>query len=176
MGRDGVAQAFELAVDTVLAKRMLKSSGVKEDVDVFGKPLDQVPSFGQTGSPFENGLVLVKAGDDTKGFGDVIVFFNDGSSESSGLKVIGGAQDGLFEISVLSQSHSAVFPSLPGARVRKRREHPKIEFGKWIQRGPQLPQDFWFLPDLFAEGAKQGANSWRLMPRDFQETFEGSRL
>ena len=167
MGRDGVAQMFELAVDTVLAKRRLKSAGVKEDVDVFGKPLDQVPSFGQTGSPFENGLVLVNAGDDAKGFGDVIVFFNDGSSKPSGLKVIGGAQDGLFEIRVLSQSHSAVFLGLPGARVGNCCEHSKIEFGKWIQRGPQSPQDFWFLSDLFTEGAKHGANSWRFMPRDF---------
>src|ERR1700720_156025 len=102
-----------------------------------------------------------------EGFGDVIVFFNDGSSKPSGPKVIGDAQDGLFEIGVLSQPHSAVFLGLPGARVGKRREHSKIEFGKWIQRGPQLPQGFWFLADLFAEGAKHGANSWRFMPRDF---------
>ena len=63
---------------------------------------------------------------DAKGFGDVIVFFNDGSSKPSGLKVIGGAQDGLFEISVLSQSHSAVWSTINSRHVAAL-DSPKIE-------------------------------------------------
>jgi hypothetical protein len=56
--------------------------------------------------------------------------------------VIGSTQDALFEISVLSQSHSAVFLGLPSARVGECREHSKIIPGARFPRCRAAPPRF----------------------------------
>ena len=40
-----VAKFLEFAVSTILAKRRIKSIGIKEDVNVFRESADQVPAF-----------------------------------------------------------------------------------------------------------------------------------
>jgi len=92
----GVAQPFELPVDGVFTQCRLESFGVKEDVDVLGESLNQVPAFGEAGAAFKDDSVA--AGEDAQGFGDIVVLFDDGRTQSARAKVLCGAQDGLLEI------------------------------------------------------------------------------
>ena len=65
MRADGIAEFLQLAVDGSLAQGWPEGVGIKENVDVFRKPLDQVPAFGQARAALEDDLVA-GAGDDIR--------------------------------------------------------------------------------------------------------------
>ena len=57
VGADGIAELLEFPVDGVLAEGRLEGERIEEDVDVFRKPLDQVPALRQAGAALEDDLV-----------------------------------------------------------------------------------------------------------------------
>jgi hypothetical protein len=75
----------------------LESFGIKEDVDVLGESLNQVPAFGEARAAFKDDSVAA-TGDDAQGFGDIVVLLDDGRTQSARAKVLCSAQDGLLEI------------------------------------------------------------------------------
>jgi hypothetical protein len=64
MAADGIAEPFEFPVDAILAKVGLEGAGIEENIDVFRKPLDQVPTFRQARAALEDDLVGNRGGDD----------------------------------------------------------------------------------------------------------------
>jgi hypothetical protein len=74
---DGVSEPLQLAVDAPFAQGWFECDRVKEDIDVFRETLDKVPAFRQAGAALEDHFVTCDGGDDTKGFGDVVILLND---------------------------------------------------------------------------------------------------
>jgi len=67
--RHGVAKFLEFAVDSPFPERRSKGLRVEEDVNVFRKPLDQVPSLGEARAAFEDDDVVAVGGVDDVGVG-----------------------------------------------------------------------------------------------------------
>src|SRR5207247_607845 len=66
---DGVTEFLEFPIDAVFPEWRLECARIQEDVDVFRKPLDHVPTFRQTGTALEeDGAVVV--GDSGRGGSD----------------------------------------------------------------------------------------------------------
>ena len=57
VGSDRIAELLEYSVDAVLSQNGREGARIEEDVDVFRKPLDQVPALCQAGAAFEDDLV-----------------------------------------------------------------------------------------------------------------------
>jgi len=57
MFADRITELFEFAIDGVFAKCRSKGMRIKENIDVFGESLDQIPSLGQAGAALEDDLV-----------------------------------------------------------------------------------------------------------------------
>jgi hypothetical protein len=74
---DGVAEPFKFSVDAVLAQGGFKGEGINENVDVLRKSLDQIPALRQAGAALEDDLVGSRGGDDSQGFGDIVVLLDD---------------------------------------------------------------------------------------------------
>src|SRR5262249_58107240 len=66
---DDLPQLLELAVNRVLAQGRVEGGRVQEDVDVFGKPLYQVPALRQAGAALEDDLAARRLLDDAQGLG-----------------------------------------------------------------------------------------------------------
>ena len=77
MGSDHIAEVLEFPVDGVLAERGPEGEGVEEDVDVFRKPLDEIPTFREARAAFEDDLVGICRGDDAQRFRDVVILLDD---------------------------------------------------------------------------------------------------
>jgi len=45
MRSDHIAEVLEFPVDGVLAEGGLEGEGLEEDIDIFRKPLDEIPAF-----------------------------------------------------------------------------------------------------------------------------------
>ena len=72
MGVDGIAEPLEFPVDAVLSEGRLEGEGIEKNVDVFRKPLDQVPAFRQARAALEDDLVGSRGGDDAQGDSSVV--------------------------------------------------------------------------------------------------------
>ena len=122
----------------LLPKGGLEGEWIKEDVDVFRKPLDQVPAFRQAGAAFEDDFVAGGGGDDPQGFGDVVVLLDDGRAQS--LRRENAPPPGVIACSKSGCSNSftsAALLRLPSPGVRQPGQQPKVEAGKRIQGSPQ---------------------------------------
>jgi len=83
MTSDGLRQFLQLSVDTPLSERRLEGCGVKKDVDIFRKPLNEVPSFNQARPAFEDGFVAARGRDDAQGLGNVVVLLDNRWTQGS---------------------------------------------------------------------------------------------
>ncbi len=101
MGVDGIAEPLEFPVDAVLSEGRLEGEGIEKNVDVFRKPLDQVPAFRQARAALEDDLVGSRGGDDAQGFGDVIILLDDCGAQFPRGEVLLRAKYCLLEIGVL---------------------------------------------------------------------------
>jgi hypothetical protein len=63
---DSIAEPFELPIDAVLSEGGLEGARIEKDVDVFRKPLDEVPAFREAGAALEDNLVGICDGDDAQ--------------------------------------------------------------------------------------------------------------
>ena len=102
---DGVAQSLEFAIDPAPAERRLEGARIDGDVEVFGEPLDQVPSLGETRPAFEDHRVAIDPGDDPQGFGDVVVLLDQGGPQPPFSEKSRRLDDGLIEVRVLEEPH-----------------------------------------------------------------------
>ncbi len=73
---DGITQVHEFPVDGVFTQGWLGGLGIKENVDVLGESLDQVPAFGEAGAAFKDDFVAA-AGNDAQSFRDVVILLDD---------------------------------------------------------------------------------------------------
>ena len=98
MCADGIAELLQLFVDRVLAERRLKRLWIKEDVDVFRKALDEIPTFRQTGAALEDHVVTGRRRDGPKGLRNVVVFFDDRGAQPAAAEVFSRLENGLVEV------------------------------------------------------------------------------
>src|SRR5450759_3315498 len=105
MSAHGIPQFLEFPVDRSLAQGRREGQGIKENVDVLGKPLDQVPALCEAGATFEDDFVATRGGNNPQGFGNEVVFFDDGRPQSAVSKVLPRPEYGLLEIRVFKQLH-----------------------------------------------------------------------
>src|SRR5262249_31033171 len=70
---DDLPQLLQLAVNRVLAQGRVEGGRVQEDVDVFGKPLYQVPALRQAGAALEDDLAARRLLDDAQGLGAEVI-------------------------------------------------------------------------------------------------------
>ena len=82
VGTNAVTESLDFTINGSLSQLRQKSKWIKENVDVLGKPLDQVPAFRQAGAAFEDHLVAGAGGDDSQGFRNVVVLLDDGWAQS----------------------------------------------------------------------------------------------
>src|ERR1019366_4196014 len=99
-----IAHFLQLAVDAPLGQFGLIADGIKENVDVFGKSIDQVPALRQARASLEDHLVAGKLRDDAERLRDEVVFLDQALLQA---KMLGGRKNGLIEILVLEESHAA---------------------------------------------------------------------
>jgi hypothetical protein len=111
MCRHGIAKFLKFAVYGPFPQRGLKGLRVKKNIDVFRKPLNQVPSFRQAGAALEDDHVFGDGpGNSPQRFGDVVVFLDDRRPQSLLAKVLRRLEHGLLEIAMLKQSHAGEAP------------------------------------------------------------------
>ena len=122
---DAVAELLEFAINGPFPECWAEGKWIKEDVDVFRKPLDQVPAFRQAGAAFEDHLVAGAGGDDSQGFRDVVVLLDDGWAQSLLAKMLRRPQYRLLEIGMFKQFHGAALLRLPAPGVRQPASSPK---------------------------------------------------
>src|SRR6185437_9362165 len=98
---DGLPKLLQLVVNRFLAQRRRKCSWIEENVDVFRKPLDQVPTLGQARAALEDYFVAGGLLDDTQRLRNEIVFFDERLAQATRTEVLRRADDGLLELRVL---------------------------------------------------------------------------
>jgi hypothetical protein len=59
----------------------LEGERIKKEVDILGKPLDEVQAFRQAGAALEDDLVAGVFGDGSQDLGDVVVLLDDGGRD-----------------------------------------------------------------------------------------------
>jgi len=74
---DSIAEPFEFPVDAVLSEGGLEGARIEKDVDVFRKPLDEVPAFREARAALEDNLVGSGGGDDAQRLRDVVILLDD---------------------------------------------------------------------------------------------------
>ena len=124
MRSDGISQSLQLPIDAVLPKRRFEGERIEEKVNVFGEPLDQVPTFGQACAAFQNRLIGRGLGDDSQRLCYVVVLLNDGRAEPIATKMLGRCENSLLEVGMFKELHANGAPS-PARRRRSptRRVH-----------------------------------------------------
>src|SRR5262245_39635962 len=112
-----IAEFFEFSVDGPLPKRRIVTSGIEENVEVLGEPLNEVPPFGKAGSPFENHAIARSLGNLPERLGDEIVLLDQRGAQPLGLEMLRGPEDRLREIRMLEEFHGTGAPS-PAKRAQ----------------------------------------------------------
>lgn len=169
-------------VDGPFAQGWPKSLRIKEDVDVLGKPLDRIPPLGEACTAFEDddivgdGAIARSGGDRAGGgadgaqsFRDVVVFLDDGRSQSLLAKALRGLQDRLLEIAMFKQLHSGCSFACQWRARGIPDSAPKSNFEKGL-RDSRRRQRRSVLADLLAGRSQDRANARGFRGRNFQQT------
>ena len=106
-----IAKFLEFSVNGVLAQDWCEGLGIEENINVFRKPLNQIPTLGQAGAPFEDDLVAHGTRDGTQGLGNKLLLFDHCRTQATTAKMILGAEHGLAEILMFKESHLSGAPS-----------------------------------------------------------------
>src|SRR5579859_22113 len=107
---DSIAEPFELPVDAVLSEGGLEGARIEKDVDVFRKPLDDVPAFREARAALEDNLVGSCGGDDAQRLRDVVILLDDRGAQVPLAAVLLRPEYRLLEILVLKKLHVSGAP------------------------------------------------------------------
>ena len=78
MSTDAITEFLQLSVNGSLPQFRPELDGIEEDVNVLGKPLDQILAFRQACAALKDHLIAGAGGDDSQCFRDVVVLLDDG--------------------------------------------------------------------------------------------------
>src|SRR5260370_16392876 len=110
VGSDRIPEPLEFPVDGVLAEHGLEGEGIEKNIDVFRKPLDQVPAFRQGRADLEDDLVGSCGGDDAQRHRDVVILLDKRRAQFPRGEVLLRAKYRLLEILVLKKLHVSAAP------------------------------------------------------------------
>ncbi len=174
---DGLAELLQLAVDCFLAQGRVEGGRVKEDVDVFRKPLDQAPALRQAGAALEDHLAARRLLDDAQRLGDVVVLLDDRLAQAPRAEMFRRADDGLLEVRMFKQLHGPCAPSPAIASRMSSRRESRNQTGRGGSNSSAMPTSRlsgW--PSCCADGPEHGADARRFRRGDLEQALEATRF
>ena len=105
MRSDCVAKLLEFAVDRLLSELRLEGPRVEKEVDVFRKPLNEIPALGEARAALEDRPVARSLGDDAQGFGDVVILLDNCRTQPLAGEMLRCPDDCLVEVGMVKKFH-----------------------------------------------------------------------
>ena len=150
----------------------LKCERIEEQVDVFGKTLDQVPALRKACTALENDLVARGPPNDSQRLGDVVVLLDNCRTQSPSAKMFRRPKDRLLKVKDARRVSRSRVLCLPMMGAIQCSQNAEVEPRQGIQALPKPPQDLRPLAELLPNRTEHGAHARWFRVGDFEEPLE----